>query len=1003
MDMINSLLSFGAKNVSPEILEQTLTVRGEIVNEIEKNCVTKTKNQTTWQSLLIAPRGSGKTHLTKVLYHRLKNNKDISGRSVIAYMSEDEVGIADFTDLMVSMLRAFVRYGELGSDTLEEQIKEASLVRNSDQRQIFVKNILKSFAGNRIIILLIENFDKILESLKENGQRNLRDFVHQYNNLSIIATSQNLIADIQNSQNPFYNFFNVSQLKKLTFQESVSFIQEVATAEKKIELADEIGKEQYLGKLRAIYELTEGNHRLLVTFYSFLKADFKSELSGVFVKVMNDLKPYYEQFINNLQRQQQKIVKNLSINRGAVSGKGIAIACFIEPNVISKQLSLLFEKGMIDKNKSGKDVFYELKEPLLRICFEISENPNGLSRLFVDFLCAYYDSKTIKSQYLKYRYGAKFQEASIKCKYENEALFYSLALNEDDIEKISFSHKLFDRIESLSELDNMIHKDNDWVMKNIDNAYENFKKGNALADEGKYEEAIGSFMRSIEVNPQNDTAYFSLGKIYLKLEDTEKALDYLQRAIDINPNNSMFYLAQGVSYSLNSEYRKAIEAYKKSLKIDTNNHRAYILIGLTYSQLKDYDKAIEHFNKSLEIDSDSTHVYIFLGDVYKAMGQIHDAIVFYQKSLEFDDNNINVYNKLGKLQEEINKTDDAIECYKKALLINAMDFKTTFNLGLIYAKSVKYDEALKYLIEAYSLNSDSYKVCYNLGLVYAQKRDFTKSVEYFKKSLEIDSENDLPYVGLAIIHLFEGKYEETINHCNYAIQLNSKRVETYMCMIYAYNALGNFKKVLEISKLLLQNDPKNEDLYDEIGMAYSNLGKIEKAISSFNSGLKINSNNYRLSFHLLGLYIRMNNLSKSKKIVISQKKKVDVILLSEFLTEDIFYNLFKYGSDAFIYSFLDFLIKLVVKEKFESALWKSLPQSLFNVLISIEDYDKERLAYIENNLSNLLSGFEESLIPLKMFKTGIAYLKNDERNAIYKLSKEERTLFNEAVIESRRK
>ena len=73
--MINSLLSFGAKSVSPKILEQTLTVREAVVNDIEKNCISKTLNSSTWQTLIIAPRGSGKTHLIKVLYHRLKDNK----------------------------------------------------------------------------------------------------------------------------------------------------------------------------------------------------------------------------------------------------------------------------------------------------------------------------------------------------------------------------------------------------------------------------------------------------------------------------------------------------------------------------------------------------------------------------------------------------------------------------------------------------------------------------------------------------------------------------------------------------------------------------------------------------------------------------------------------------------------------------------------------------------------------------------------------------------------
>ena len=624
--MINSLLTFGAKSVKPEILEQTLTIRKETVDEIEKNCIIKTGNFSTWQSLIIAARGSGKTHLIKVLYHRLKKNKKISGKSVIAYMSEDEVGIANFTDLIVSILRAFVRYSEPGSETLESQISEASLIKDTNKREIFVKDILLKFADKRIIILLIENFDKILKSLGSQGQGSLRDFIHQYNNLSIIATSQNLIANLQDSKNPFYNFFNISQLRKLNFEETVSFLEAIAKTEGNKELAKEIKKPVLEGKLKAIYELTEGNHRLLVTFYSFLKADFKSELSAIFIKVMNDLKPYYEQFVNALPAQQQKIVKYLSLNRGAISGKEIAIACFIEPNVFSKQISLLYERGMIDKNKSGKNVFYELKEPLMRICLEISENPNGISNLFVNFLSTYYDRKIIKEQYKKYRYGARFQNKEIK---------------------------------------------------------------------NKYKKAIEAYKKSIALNPDNDSAYNSLGLIYL----------------------------------------------------DTDN----------------VDNAFEAFHKSLKINPDNM---------------------------------------------------------------------------------------------------------------------------------------------------------------------------------------------------------------------YTNLS-------------------------LLGAYVRVNDQNKSKELIISLIKKVDNDLLTISLTEDIFYNLFRFGSDAFIKSYFSFLLKLMLNEKKDKQLWKSMPESLFNILLNIEDYEKERLNNIEKVLTELLTEYQESIIPLKMFSVGVAYLKNKEKNAIFKLSKEERKLFKEAVLDKR--
>ena len=761
--MINSLLTFGAKSVKPEVLEKTLTERKMTVDEIEKNFIIKTEKLSTYQSLIIAPRGSGKTHIIKVLYHRFKNDKNISDKLVIAYMSEDEVGINNFTDLMVSMIRSFVRYRVEGSETLEDQIIEASLIKDINKREIFVKNIILNFAKKRIVLLLIENFDKILASLGIKGQRSLRDFIHQYNNLSIIATSQNLIANLQDSKSPFYNFFNIFQLKKLDFNETVEFLRAVAIMEGREELVNEIGKQEFVGKLKAIYELTEGNHRLLVTFYSFLKADFKSELSGIFIKVMNDLKPYYEQFINVLPPQQQKIVKHLSLNRRAIGGKEIAIACFIEPNVISKQLSLLFDRGMIDKNKSGKDVFYELKEPLMRICFEISDNPDGISKLFVDFLSAYYDKQLIKVQYLKFKYGAKFQDDEIKNKYANEARMYHLAFNETEQDKMSFAHQVFAKAENVAELDSIIHTPDTGTLKQIDQSYEDFKKGNELLANSKYEEAIIYFQKVVDLNPEDDRAYNNIGLAFNNMGKYEEAIRNYQKAIDLNPKND------------------------------------------------------------------------------------------------------GVFNNLGNALDEMGKYEEAIENYQKAVDLN----------------------------------------------------------------------------------------------------------------------------------------PKNDTVFYNLGLAFLKVSEIDSAIEAFSAGLKLNPDNIHTAFSLLGASIRVNDPNKSKELFTALVKKVDDELLTISLSEDIFYNLFRFGSDAFIHSYFSFLIKLILKKKKGKLLWKSLSESLFYILIKIEDYETERLHSITKTLSKTLVEYEESIIPLKMFKVGVAYLKNNVKNEIFKLSKEERKLFKEAVLDKR--
>ena len=56
------------------------------------------------------------------------------------------------------------------------------------------------------------------------------------------------------------------------------------------------------------------------------------------------------------------------------------------------------------------------------------------------------------------------------------------------------------------------------------------------------EEALVSFHKAVELNPENSFSYNNLGIIYLDgLGDAEEALDYFEEAISLNPNYTLAY------------------------------------------------------------------------------------------------------------------------------------------------------------------------------------------------------------------------------------------------------------------------------------------------------------------------------------------------------------------------------------------------------------------------------------------------------------------------------
>jgi DNA-binding transcriptional ArsR family regulator len=332
----------------------------------------------------------------------------------------------------------------------------------------------------------------------------------------------------------------------------------------------------FSGKLKAIYELTEGNHRLLVTFYSFLKAEYKSEFSNVFVKVMNDLKPYYEQFITALSTQQQKIVKFLSQHRRAISGKEIARACFIEPSTLSKQTSLLYEMRIIDKSKSGKDVFYELREPLMRISFEIGDNPNGIASLFASFLSAFYEPDELGERFLQFKFGAEFQSENLKPRYLDEANLYLMALPSEIKEKLAEEFEILKSAKDQDELQLKIKEIKAEIFGN--NIFDSIliKMLNMMLDtldtldvkDSKIPESATKFLTEF---PNETFGYVLHGLFYERQKKYTEALNYLQKGFDISEFDLSINISLAHVYLKINEMERVLKHTNILLKSRKNN------------------------------------------------------------------------------------------------------------------------------------------------------------------------------------------------------------------------------------------------------------------------------------------------------------------------------------------------------------------------------------------------------------------------------------------------
>jgi DNA-binding transcriptional ArsR family regulator len=389
------LSRFTPSMMTPEALEALFIQREDlarrIVALIRDSALTLSKHHT----LLIGPRGIGKTHLISLIYHRVQAMGDLRDRLLIAWLREEEWGVTSFLDLLLRIFRAL--QAEYGDVVPTERIEAFYDLPPKAAERAGVM-LLKEVIGNRTLLVLVENLDDLFEGLGDEEQKRLRAYLQENPFCTILATAQSLFNGVSLQTSPFYGFFRIHHLEELTLEEATRLLTNIAHFEGDHELALLIQKPLGRARLRAIHHLAGGNHRVYVIFSQFLTRESLDELVDPFIRTLDDLTPYYQARMAWLSTQQRKIVEFLCDRRHAVSVKEIAQRCFITHQTASSQLKILLEMGYVRSTPVGRESYYELREPLMRLCVEVKKNRGGPIRLFVDFLRLWYSRSELQQQ-----------------------------------------------------------------------------------------------------------------------------------------------------------------------------------------------------------------------------------------------------------------------------------------------------------------------------------------------------------------------------------------------------------------------------------------------------------------------------------------------------------------------------------------------------------------------------------------------------------------------------
>ncbi|MEW6738103.1 MAG: tetratricopeptide repeat protein [Acidobacteriota bacterium] len=317
------------------------------------------------------------------------------------------------------------------------------------------------------------------------------------------------------------------------------------------------------------------------------------------MNMLDELTPYYQARMAWLSLQQRKIVEFLCDRRGAVPVKEIAQHSFITHQTTSSQLQDLREKGYVNSITIGRESYYELSEPLMRMCIEVKKSRGEPIRLLVDFLRLWYTPEELQQ-----KLALLTSYATLEHQYLHQAIHESLKEGVDSrvracvkdyqnyLEKGNFAQAL----QVSEELIAIRGDSSDWLSKAV-----------CLERMQHWDDALAVNDKVLELDPNNSAVWHQRGWLLQNLDRIDEALASFNKAAELNPVSWVTWFMQSqILYDLKL-YNQALAASQKAITLNPSFECGQVLHAEILLALNFWNESRKAINKALKYRCEDRH------------------------------------------------------------------------------------------------------------------------------------------------------------------------------------------------------------------------------------------------------------------------------------------------------------------------------------------------------------------------------------------------------------
>ncbi len=277
--------------------------------------------------------------------------------------------------------------------------------------------------------------------------------------------------------------------------------------------------------------------------------------------------------------------------------------------------------------------------------------------------------------------------------------------------------------------------------------------------------------RAIRLDPDFPVAHMNLGKIMLDQQRPEEAVFYLEKAVELAPHLLPAYLLLAEAYASISpdQSEKAIQICRQVLADNPEFLEARRMLGTLWLAAGEPAKALPHLQAVLREQPNHKAANLQAGIAWNRLGNPQSAIPYLRQVLSRFPNNARAHAELGLVLMALQRPLEAEKEFLKYLdLIDAESVQQS-QISEPQGENGGANNKIKILPEIITVIPDSPRCLNRLAMILTQRRQYQEAETVLKRLAGLLPDVATVDYNLACLYARQGKTKKALSHLQQAV------------------------------------------------------------------------------------------------------------------------------------------------------------------------------------------------------------------------------------------